>query len=133
MGTTLHAIIEEFHPAREIRHSDGQVTSTLAGWHEVGTWAFGKNYELSGYLHEHAEKHWPRESAALEKACYETSDQDRQWCSVQVLETALVDLDGRPLEDGETRWYRLDLAAMLAAIRTLVADGLEIRVLWFRS
>ena len=129
MGTTLHAIIEEFAPSAEITYADGQKGRTTACWFEMGTWEFGKAYELMVYL-DGAKKDWPSNSAALQDPAHEYDDECRQWCDVPFLERAFVELEKKK---EEVPWVTDALEALLAALRVMVGKGAVLRVLWYRA
>lgn len=128
MGTTLHAIIEELAPSVEVTHADGTKERTRACWFEMGTWEFGKNYELMVYL-DGAGKGWPEGSSSLVFGDHEFHDECRQWCDVAFLERALVELAKKR---GEIPWVTNALDALLAALRVMGKDGAVLRVLWYR-
>lgn len=129
MGTTLHAIIEEFSPESEFTHSDGTKDRTRACWFEMGTWEFGKAYELMVYL-DGAKNGWPADSESISDPNLDlVADTGRQWCDVPFLERALKALEGKK---EEVPWVTDALEALLAALHVMVAKGAVLRVLWYR-
>lgn len=148
MGTTLHAIIETFIPGEEYEYPDGSKEHTVDLWSEIGTWDFGKNYALSMELHDHASKGWPADSLCVKDSDYEYCDADRQWCSLETLETARGALQGdfeacaksnaevatEEADDweGPYAWEVEALEPLLAALRVLDKKGVALRILWYR-
>lgn len=136
MGITLQAIIEELYPGETYKCADGVEESTVDVWHQLGTWEFGKNPELSEYLFEHASRGWPRDSIALQDAAFEYCDEGRQWCAESLLEPALEHLKKEatvPHEGGIVyEWLPRELEALLAAVRVMSGYGRDVRILWYR-
>ena len=54
MGTTLHAIVEMFHP--------GEAGVSRDYWEDVGTWDFNKDYGLMIALSEAKGSKWPHKA-----------------------------------------------------------------------
>jgi hypothetical protein len=114
MGTTLHGIVERFIPAQ-----DGM----KAGWDEVATVEFNKDYELMDELDAKAHKGWPENSWCLNDSEYEFGD-CRQWLYAKEFERIVVNemLIKNMLPSPQT-------FAIVAFIKELEAD---VRILFYR-
>jgi hypothetical protein len=120
MGTTLHAIVEVFSPAKE-----GLI---LGRWFDICTWDFGKEYAIICSLDEQY-RGWPKDMSHEAKDANESGLADTGLYCYPL--DAALGLPDKKYDDDDMCpfvWWRVFHAMLKAAKR----EGLRLRVLFYQ-
>jgi|GEM_PF-6940078 hypothetical protein len=143
MGITLHAIVEERVEVQDSPRRFGEAPPPpRVFWSECMTFDFDKNYPLISVVHANSDRGWPLDSHSASSPEHEWHDEGRAWTPGDVVDASFIGLlcakllkdypeIKAPSEGEPGPWQVVMLGAMVAALRTIHANGGRLRVLWY--